>query len=114
MKANLFAVCVLLSSITLTFVGARFDTECCPVCEKEVFVVSKLEKWVGPFKDIPVIHPICADYLKREIAPREGKTMNQWLRERGYYYSSEQWGNLGIGPATMLKDHHGPSQDGSN
>ena len=114
MKSNAIAVGLLLVTITVAGVSSRFSRVCCPVCHHQVFVLSPVEKHFGPFKDIPCIHPECADYIKRVLAPEEGKDMNEWLKDRGYYYSKEQMRNIGVVPVVQdpQLEHRSKFKDG--
>lgn len=93
------AISVTILAVTIVAIGltSRMHTCDCAVCERPVFVLSVLEEYCGPFRNIPAIHPICAAVLKGRIAPEAGMTCTEWLKEKGYYYTETQMRNLGAG-----------------
>ncbi len=97
---NVFLLAVILAVVATT---ARTKTCNCAVCDRPVFVLSYLEQHVGPFKDIPAIHPTCAVYLKEFLAPNAGQTISEWLKYRGYYLTPDQLKNVGV--STIANDY---------
>ncbi len=107
----LFNVSLLVVILGIVAATARTQTCDCAVCGRKVFVLSYVEQYVGPFKDIPSIHPSCAAFLKERIAPASGMSVSEWLRAKGYYYTDSQMMNLGVG---TVKDDFDQSGAGYN
>ncbi len=94
---KVLSVSVLLITLAAIALTSRMHTCNCAVCDRPVFVLSVLEEYCGPFRNIPSIHPTCASILRQHIAPDAGMTCTEWLKEKGYYYTEAQLRNLGVG-----------------
>ena len=79
---------------------SRFFSCDCPVCNRPVFVLSAVEMHVGPFRDIPTIHPECFVDL-RDSLEFHYLNIHTWFEERGYYYSDKQLSFIGAGPVNQ-------------
>jgi hypothetical protein len=95
--SKLFSLSVLAVTVLAIGLTSRMHTCDCAVCDREVFVLSVLEEYCGPFRNIPAIHPTCAAHLKEHLAPEAGMTVSEWLRSKGYYYTDKELINLGVG-----------------
>ncbi len=87
---------LLLVVIVLVMLSSRLHSINCPVCHHKVHVLSTIEQYMGPFKDIPSVHPQCANYLREVICPEQGVNMHQWFVARGYYYTKDQVRDAGV------------------
>lgn len=85
-NGRLFLVSFLLLLITVSVscvCGRYIPIKCC-ICGKHITTLSAVEYSIGPWADIPCIHPMCESYLSQFLAPNCGMSSGQWLEIRGW------------------------------
>ena len=91
----LFFVCltILTLAVILISMGSQMIPAKCALCQEEVQKISYLEKKLGPWEQIPVLHPACHNYIVKYLAPNCNMTTGEWLEIRGWNPRPEETAN---------------------
>lgn len=90
------SVGILILSIITTALGGRFVHLECLVCDENIDSVSYLEYKLGPFEEIPMMHPRCSDYVANTLAANSDMSFGEWLEIRGWLPRAEETTGLPI------------------
>ena len=80
-----FQAVLLVAIILVSVFNTRLKHIVCPLCHEDVACVSLVEYNLGPWKEIPTLHPLCQDQIANVLAPNNNMGLTEWLRIRGYY-----------------------------
>lgn len=80
-----YFIILLTVTIVLTVTNFRYKPINCALCKDQIYLVSATEYYLGPFKDVPTLHPLCQDYIITHLAPNSFMNIREWLEIRGWY-----------------------------
>ena len=81
---------VLTFTILLIAVSSKFIPTKCALCKKDVQHISYIEKKLGPWEEIPILHPTCHSYIVEYLAPNCDMTVGEWFEYRGWLPRPEE------------------------
>ena len=84
-----YFIILLTVIIVLTVTNFRYKPINCALCKDQIYLVSATEYYLGPFKDVPTLHPNCQDYIATYLAPNSFMNIKEWLEIRGWFKNNK-------------------------
>lgn len=80
-----FQIVLLVLILLVTAATSRFTRIKCALCKQDAHIVSWFEYQLGPWKNVPTLHPSCQYHIAASLAPNADMNMTEWLKIRGFY-----------------------------
>ena len=75
----LFILSLLVCAITV-----RFHRVDCAHCKKNIYMLSTIEISMAYWRDVPMLHKGCLDYVSSVLAPNCDMTVAEYFEMRGW------------------------------